>query len=751
MRMPRLLCFLLLLIGLGEPSTALFAQTRGPAQEDLKVGLVLSGGGAKGYAHIGALKAIEEAGIRVDYLGGTSMGAIVGGLYAAGYSADQLEQLLRSIDILAVIRETVPREDRPIYERLYEERYLLSLSLKDFSPQLPAALSDGQRIYDLFQHWTATVGHIHDFSQLPIPFLAVASDVVTGDAVVLENGVLAAAMRASAALPAVLSPYKIDGRLLTDGGVVNNYPAEEVKQKGMDYIIGVSVESDNPSAEEINSIDKLLTQIAFFQATQRNVTQYAITDLDIEPALDAFSVLSFEAVDTLIQRGYVAAKDRIEELRAIAARQAGPSSRRDSSAAPIPDRLNIRELKLEGNRDLSRRQILSPFDDRLPGQMSWEEFREGLADLHFSGRYASINYRWQEPIETEGGVDMDMAFTPQPSFGQRLRLGLHFDEIYRSNFLLNLTLYDLIADNTITSIDLIGGNRLRYRFDFRVNRVNGSAFGLRSTYSFVEIDLDPAMPIRADPGLVFDNLDFRFTDFSTELYWDVLQTTNSLSGVAAELKHYTTGSDQLSGTESPSVFNLGQDFYFVPKGYIHFDKLDAPYYPLRGFAAEAAVRAIRRLSEEESATEWYYNGDVEVRAMLPVVKDLSIGLELTAGGFLDDRSASPYRYYLGSNNLNLINNFKPFLSLEVGQAVGNSLFMTAAFLRWRIFPSHFLHLGGRIARLANPESLPSSIDRGLLAAGSFRYGFASPLGPVELTYARGNEGGSFYVNLGPWF
>ncbi len=276
-----------------------FLCTCGPAllhaqQQDMKVGLVLSGGGAKGYAHIGALRVIEEAGIKIDYIGGTSMGAIVGGLYAAGYSADQLEELLRSIDILSELQDAVRRQDRTIYEKLYQEKYLLSISMEDFGIQLPTALSDGQRVHDLFANWTARVGHIRDFSKLPIPYLAVATDLETGDAVVLETGMLAEAMRASAALPGVLSPYELDGRLLTDGGVSNNYPAEEVKAKGMDYILGISVESDPLKAGEISGLGELIMQIAFFQANRRNVEQYEVTDMDIKPDLTGFSVLELQ-------------------------------------------------------------------------------------------------------------------------------------------------------------------------------------------------------------------------------------------------------------------------------------------------------------------------------------------------------------------------------------------------------------------------------------------------------------------------
>ncbi|MBB4080889.1 NTE family protein [Lewinella aquimaris] len=737
--MPTKLTLLLLVL----LSTCVRAQT-----EDVKVGLVLSGGGAKGYAHIGALRVIEESGVRVDYIGGTSMGAIVGGLYAAGYSADQLEQLLRSIDILSELQDAVAREDRTIYEKIYNEKYLLSISMQDFGIQLPTALSDGQRVHDLFANWTADVGHIRDFDKLPIPFLAVATDLETGDDVVIETGMLAEAMRASAALPGVLSPYELNGRLLTDGGVSNNYPAEEVKAKGMDYILGISVEADPLKAGDIKSVGDLIMQIAFFQANRRNLEQYEVTDLDIKPQLDGFSVLSFSDIDTLINAGYLAALEMKPQLDSLAARQQNVTTTRDTSDARIPQFLNVRRVNITGNDELSDRQVLSFFEDMLPGRISWEDFRHGLTALHVTGRYANINYRWQFTDDAQDEVDLDLTFEQQPAFGQQLRLGLHYDQEYRANLLINLTLYDLLIDNTITSLDLIAGNRLRYRFDYRINRINGSAFGLRSRLDYADVGFDVQETQNEGLGIVFDRLDFRFSDLNAELYWDVRQTQNSFTGMSAGFKYYSTTSDQLASADTSGLFSLSNDMFFVPKVYFLYDKLNKTHFPLRGFKLNAEARAIRELSGNDDG--WAFNADIDFTAMLQLGEKQAIGLEATAGGFLDATSL-PYRYYLGSNNRKLMNNFKPFPSIDLGEASGSNLVMAELFLRQRLFTNHYLHLGARTARIGNPEAFPSSISADWITAGVLGYGIDSPLGPIELTYGYGTEGGKLYFNLGHWF
>ncbi len=733
--------------------TCCWSQSPAPAappvvQDNPKVGLVLSGGGAKGYAHIGALRVIEEAGVKIDYIGGTSMGAIVGGLYAAGYSADQLEQLLRSVDIMQELQDAVEREDRTIYEKVYNEKYLLSISMQDFSIQLPTALSDGQRVHDLFANWTADVGHIRDFDKLPIPFLAVATDIETGDDVILEHGMLAEAMRASAALPGVLSPYELDGKLLTDGGVSNNYPAGEVKAKGMDYILGISVEADPLKAGEIKSLGDLIMQIAFFQANRRNVEQYDLTDMDIKPKLDGYSVLSFSDIDTLINAGYLAALEMKPQLDSLAARQRGAQSTRDTSDVQVPQYLNVRRVDITGSQELSNRQVLSYFDEKLPGRISWTDFREGLTALHVTGRYANINYRWTYTDDAMDEVDLELIFAAQPAFGQQLRIGLHYDQVYRGNLLLNLTLYDVFIDNALTSLDLIAGNRLRYRFDYRVNRINGSAFGLRSRLDYTDVGFNVPETEIGPLRVTLDELDFRFSDIETELYWDVRQTQNSFTGIAAATKYYSTQSDQLSAADTSSLFALSNNWFFVPKVYLLYDKLNKTHFPMRGFRLNAEARAIRELSGDEGG--WAFNADLDFLGLLQLGEKQSIGLDLTLGGFLE-RSSLPYRYYLGSNNQKLMNNFKAFPSLTLGEASGESLAMAEVFLRRRLFSNHYLRVGARTAHLGNPENLPSSIDAHWITAGVLSYGLDTPLGPVELTYGYGTEGGHLYFNLGHWF
>ncbi len=263
-------------------------------QDPPKVGLVLSGGGAKGMAHIGALKVIEEAGVKIDYIGGTSMGAIVGALYASGYSASELDSLFRNTDLASLIQDNFPRGAKSFYEKEDSERYALTLPFNDFKVTFPKGLSGGQNIYNELVGLLYHVRNVQDFKKLPIPFFCIATDIETGSEVVLERGYLPEAIAASGSLPSLFEPIEVDGRILIDGGVLNNYPVEELKARGAEIIIGVDVQHGLRDREELLSATEILLQINNFRTVGAMKDKAGLTDIYIKPDIDEFSVIDFE-------------------------------------------------------------------------------------------------------------------------------------------------------------------------------------------------------------------------------------------------------------------------------------------------------------------------------------------------------------------------------------------------------------------------------------------------------------------------
>jgi Predicted esterase of the alpha-beta hydrolase superfamily len=231
-------------------------------RERPKVAIVLSGGGAKGMAHIGALEVIKKVGIPIDYYVGTSMGSIIGGLSAIGYSPEQLDSMVRLQNWTMLLSDKIPRANQNMEEREANEKYVISVPFgSTMKLHQGGGLIKGQNLANLFSELTIGYHDSLDFNKLPVPFACVSDNIVTGKEVNFHSGILAQAMRASMAIPGVFTPVRIDSMVLVDGGVINNYPANVAKRMGADIIIGIDVQSKLKNASELSSTSSILGQL----------------------------------------------------------------------------------------------------------------------------------------------------------------------------------------------------------------------------------------------------------------------------------------------------------------------------------------------------------------------------------------------------------------------------------------------------------------------------------------------------------
>lgn len=286
-----------------------------------KVGVVLSGGGAKGVAHIGALRVIEEAGIPIDIIVGTSMGSIIGGLYAIGYTTEQLDSIVMAQDWNNMLSDKSPRKLLDLQTRESNSRYVLSVPFFD-KPQdlISGGVIKGRNIGQML--WQLTEGYHDsiDFRKMPIPFACVAQDLVTGEEVVFHSGVLPIAIRSSMSIPGVFAPISTNGMVLIDGGLVNNYPVDIAREMGADIIIGVDVRDPLKNGQELQgSIVAQLSQLIDLQGKERWHRNISDTDVYIKVNVKGYSSASFSttAIDSLINRGEQAARIQTDSLLAI--------------------------------------------------------------------------------------------------------------------------------------------------------------------------------------------------------------------------------------------------------------------------------------------------------------------------------------------------------------------------------------------------------------------------------------------------
>ena len=349
------------------------------AQKQPKVGLVLSGGGAKGFAHISVLKEIEKQGLHLDYIGGTSMGSIIGGLYAIGYSANQIEKLIHSTNFSPLIQDKIPRREKTYFEKTFVEKHAFTLPFEKGNLELPKGLSKGQNVLNLLTELFAPVDHITDFSKLPIPFYCIATDVETGDEIVLEEGSIPLAVRASSSFPTLLNPVEIDGKLLIDGGVVNNFPADVMQQKGMDIIIGVNVQGRLAKRKDLTSIAEILGQIINFQMYAKSDKQIKLINIHLQPDVKDYTVTSFNKADEILVKGKKEADAFADIFKEIAKKQKRKKKR---------PKLNLKEKKflvdriiVKGNKHYKRNYILGKLQLQEGDSVSYKETSKKINSL----------------------------------------------------------------------------------------------------------------------------------------------------------------------------------------------------------------------------------------------------------------------------------------------------------------------------------------------------------------------------------
>ena len=258
-----------------------------------KIGLTLSGGGAKGLAHIGILQAIDSAGLKIDYLTGTSMGSIIGAMYAAGYSGDSIEQLARGLDWDLLFSTSPQLNAISIEEKSEYQNYAIEIPFEKGKFKIGKGIIEGQELWLKMSDMFEPVYNITDFSKLSIPFKCIATDLATGDAIQMDHGNIVTAIRASMAIPLVFTPVKYENKLLVDGGVVNNFPVLDVKQMGADYVIGVNLSTGLDRAEDLESALDILLQIGFFKDAENFEKHKSACDLYIFPDLKGYSTGDF--------------------------------------------------------------------------------------------------------------------------------------------------------------------------------------------------------------------------------------------------------------------------------------------------------------------------------------------------------------------------------------------------------------------------------------------------------------------------
>ncbi|MDX1804271.1 MAG: patatin-like phospholipase family protein [Alcanivorax sp.] len=401
------------------------------AAEPLRTGLILSGGGARGLAHIGVLRALRERGIHIDAVAGTSMGAIVGGLYASGYPQAEIESIARNMDWKYAFSDQSPRS-----HSLYEYRQLdagapvdYRLRISRHGITLPRAALQGQHLTLVLDEIFAPVRSVDDFDQLPIPFRAVAADLVTGKRVIIDHGRLSSAVRASMSIPGLLEPVEQDNRLLVDGGIADNIPIDALADKHLDRLIVVDVGSPRWEKENIHSVAQVLGQLTALMVrnnSDQQIARMGPRDILITPQLDGISSSDFNRVDDAITSGYRAAiKVLGPPAKEIAKKDNLPNGSPQIDLRPV-----INFVDVENQGPVSD-QVIKSMVHQQPGKpFDRVQLRDDISHIYALDYFDSIRYRL---VEHNGKTGLRISASERKTSNTYTQLGVQFSDDLRGN------------------------------------------------------------------------------------------------------------------------------------------------------------------------------------------------------------------------------------------------------------------------------------------------------------------------------
>jgi len=710
-----------------------------------KIGLVLSGGGAKGFAHIGVLKILEQEGVKIDYIGGTSMGAVVGGLYATGYSANQIDSIFKNTNFDELLKDYIPRDSKSFYEKHNDELYAVSLLFNRFNIGVPIALSKGMYNYNLLTKLTDPVKHIRDFNKLPIPFVCIATDIETGKEVVFHNGYLPQVMLASSAFPTLFSPVEINHQLLVDGGVSNNYPVDEVKKMGADIIIGVDVQDDLKDRNMLKEATKIMVQITNLQMIDKMKDNVKKTNIYIKPDITSFSVISFDDGQKIIKSGEDATNAVIDKIKKIANPKEFVQQKMKLNVGN-----NIVKLKMISINDVknyTRAYIMGKLGLKENSKVSYQDLKKGINKLNATQNFSTISYTL-DALEDGDNLNLTVRESEDKTF---LKFGLHYDGLYKSAILINLTQKKSIFKNDVISADIALGDNFRYNLDYYIDNGFYFSFGFKSRLN----QFNRNVATDFNHGITFSELGINklnvdYLDFNNQAYLQTIFAQKFLIGAGIEWKHMKINSNTLSNQSS--VFensNYGSVF-----GYLKYDSFDNKFFPKKGWFFNGDFQSYLYSTNYTNQFNRFSIAKGEAGITRTFFKKFNLKITTEAGFSIRANSVPFLDFVLGGYGYNTVNNFKPFYGYDFVSLAADSYIKSTGTLDFEFYKKNHVNFSANYANLEdNLFGNGNWLSTPRYSGYAFGYGLETILGPIEVKYSWSPElsKGFTWFTVGFWF
>ena len=759
-----------------------------------QIGLVLSGGGAKGAAHIGVLKYIEEAGIPIDYIAGTSMGSIVGGMYAMGYSSDEILSIITDVDWDRLISNQVDRQKTSYASKIEDRTQNITipfsvqtdkeeLQSRSFKNSLPTGIVSGDNVLNLFNSLSIGYSDPVSFNDFPIPFLCIATNMLNGEADVLDKGIVSKALRASMAIPILFDPVKIDNALYADGGLLNNFPAEQCRAMGADFIIGVSMSAgleDNP--DNLRSILSQVSQLKTIITDREFDNYHKMCDIFISPDLKGVGMLSFDAesVARVTQSGYEAAEMQAENFKALKEQILSATSSETDCPTPkkarniLKEKVVVSKIEMEGVSEDIEKWMRRKCTVTIGEEVCKDDIDKSVSIYYGTGNYNSITYTLHEDSTAEDAYILRFKFVEnQP---HDIGFGFRFDSQDMLSVLMNIGINSNRMSGFKTDISTkLGGNQW-----FKANFSYGHMLypHINIGYNFRNSELDAY-----DMDELVMNMKFLQHKFRVYLTENYARTVSAGVGLEAELlrprKVMYMHHDALDMDNNP-VNTLGTF------AYLHYDKLNKNNFPTRGVRGKIDFTWKDAMISSKKMHKLGYGSFVfGFEGYIPIIEERLVLIPQMYGSMLFGKGAvngwtdswnpvfnGPVPAYPAMNNViggaemgRYIDQQLPFIGVNKISLAFNNVGIARLDIRTRLFKSHYLTAIVNYARssvdLKNFFKERETLEWGDMYdynasdwwGAGIRYSINTKLGPLSFDVSSSNisKNVNLYFSLGHYF
>lgn len=736
----------LLLISFFNSISQTYFDSIGPSRP--VIGLVLSGGGAKGFAHVGVLKVLEDAGIHPDIIAGSSMGSIVGGLYAIGYSTEYLENMIRTENWDNLLIDKIPRRQLSFEEKGNEDRFIIKAPISFKGIGMKPGLYTGQNIETMLTRLTSPIYKEKDFSHFPIPFFCIGTDLLTGEEVLLKNGDLDKAMRASMAIPSYFYPYHYQGRILVDGGVINNYPANRLKEMGVDIIIGVDVQEGLKKEDQLNTIFSVLDQITSFYRTGANEIGHKLTDYYIKPNMKDYGMLDFNSYDSILWAGEVAARKMLPQLKRLADSINDESGRKPKpiihNTQPL-DSINLIKIEVYGLQNIRKKLVLGKLNIEVPGYAKLIDIERGVQGIYGTRFFNHVNYRFESTAE--GTI---LILDVEEINGVEVGAGLNMNSDYNAALFLNTTFRNIGIGGSKLFTDLVVGQNPRFKTLYIYDLGNKPGFGVNLDFHSFTIDKYNKTGGKENS--------YEVTNYISDVFTQISINNSLVIGLAGQYKR--SRFNNKFPTNDSVFFDLGGGIFMSFLNAYFFLKVDTynkSAFSTKGMKMNAELKSIGNIENDRlenynigSAVTYFF----DYRQNISLNKRLTLKPGATFAGVINNKTPLITDWFGlgGQTEKNYSQYFIPFTGLNLIEGFGPYVLVGRAALQYNFARKHYITAKWDLGKVGNQlDDLFSNRD--IISGYGLSYGYESFIGPVVLSIMGSNTNpkANFFINIGYWF